>query len=101
MCRPKKLFGPNQHLLEYCHTIPFANRQSELACHMNDQIHDIHGLELCIQRSGGVGEIGKFFDSGEYGHYRVSRMVGCLIDNFLLLKNIVRHQLDIVVLGAS
>ena len=68
---------------------------------MNNHIHNIHGFELYIQRSGDVGEIDKLFDSREYGCYWFSRLVGCLLDNVLALEKLVRHQLTVVVLEKS
>ena len=65
---------------------------------MDNYIQVIHGLELCIQCSGDVGKLEKFFDGGEYGRYWVSRMVGCLLDNSLALEKLVGHQLTVVVL---
>ena len=71
VCCPKKNIEPDPCPLDCCHAVPFANRQSKLACPMDNDVSYVHRLVLGLQRSGDVGELKKFFNIGEYGRYRV------------------------------
>ena len=97
----KKLFEPNPSPLDCCHAIPFANFQSKLARTVKNHISDIHDSVLCIRSYGNVGELEKFFNGREYGRDWVSRMVGCLLDSIFALKDIVGHQLTVVIFEVS
>ena len=65
------MFEPNPRPLECCHTIPFANFQSELACTVKNDVRYVHSLVLGVPCSGNVGEIENLFNGREYGRYRV------------------------------
>ena len=56
---------------------------------------------MFIQRSVDAGELKKFFDGGKDSRYWVLRMVVCLLEIFIVLEKIVRHQLSLVVLDVS
>ena len=94
----KTSFEPNPRPLDFFHAIPFANRQSKLARPVNNHIRNIHGLIFRVQHSGDVGELEKFFNRGEYGHDWVSRIVDRLLGNVFALKDLVGHQMTVVVL---
>ena len=98
MCRPKKPFESNPLLLDCCYSIPISNIQSKLDHPVNNHISDIHGLDLCVKSPGDIGKLEEFFDSVKYGRDRVSSMVGHILDNVFVFKNLVGHQLIAVVL---
>ena len=91
-------FETNPSPLDCCHAITFANCQSQLAHPVKNHIQDIHGLVLCVQNSGDVGKLKKLFNSGKYGCDWVSRIVCFLLDGVFVLKDLVGHQLTVVVL---
>ena len=68
---------------------------------MKNQIRYNHVLLMFIQRSIDAGELKKFFDGGKDSRYWVLRMVVCLLEIFIVLEKIVRHQLSLVVLDVS
>ena len=101
MCHPKKLFESNPCLIDFCHVIPLSNCHSELSCLVNNHIIKIHGLNLCVQSTGDVGKIEEFFNGGEYGGNQVSRVVGHLLENIIVFRKLVGHEMTIVVLEVS
>ena len=68
---------------------------------MNYHVFGIHGLVLSVGCVGDVGELDNLFNIRKYGRDQVSRMVRCLIDNVLALKEFVRHKLTVVLLEVS
>ena len=94
----KKLLEPSPLPMDFCRVIPFANPQSEIARTVKNDVSYVHSLVLGVRRSGDVGKIEKFFNGGEYGRYRVSRIVYCLLENVFALEELVGHQLNVVVL---
>ena len=64
-CAVQKLFEPNPCILDCCHAIPFAIFQPEISHTVDNNIRNIHGLDMCIPYSGDVREIEKFFDVRE------------------------------------
>ena len=58
------MLEPNPRLLDCCHSTTFENHQYKLARPVNNHISNINGLGMCIQHSGDVVELEKFFVSG-------------------------------------
>ena len=56
---------------------------------------------LRVRGSGDVGKIDMFFDGGKDSTDWFSRMVQCLLDNFLALEEFMWHQLTLVVFEVS
>ena len=74
VCCLKKI-EPNPRPLGFCHSIPFANRKSELALPVKNYSSYIHSLVLSVQSSGDVSKLEKFSNGRKCGRYRVSRIV--------------------------
>ena len=98
MCCPKKLLETNPHLMYGCHIVPFANCKHKITRTVNYHVGNVDGLVLRVQCSGDVFELEKFFDGVKYGCNWLLSILSCIIDNFLALEELVRHQLPIVVL---
>ena len=101
MCCLEKLFEPNPITLDCFHAIPFVNCQYELARTVKNDVRYVHSLVLGVRSSGDVGKLKKFFNGGEYGRYRVSWIVDCLLDNVFTVEELVGNQLTVVVLEMS
>ena len=94
----RKLFKLHPHLLYFRHVIPFANCQPELARPVEYDVGNVDRLQLFIRCPLDVSKLEEFLDCGEHGRDWFSRVVNCLLDNVFLFKELVRHQLTVVVL---
>ena len=101
MHRLEKLFEPDPRLLDCRHVVPLANFQPKISRTVNDHLGDSHGLVLRVGGSGDVRELEKFFEGGKYGREWVSRVVCCLLDYVLALKEFMWYQLTVVFLEVS
>ena len=98
---PKKLFEPYPCLIYFQNAVPLANFQPKPARPANYHVGDVHGLELRVWGSGDVGKFEKFSRGRKYGSDWVSRMVSHLLENLLMIKRFMWHQLTVVVLEIS
>ena len=57
-------------------------------------------MVLVARRSGDVLKLNKFFKGGEYGRYRVLRILDHLLDNVFAFKELMGNQVTVVVLEA-
>ena len=64
-------------------------------------MRNVHGLNLGIRCSNGVGELKNFFDDGKDALDWALRMVRRLLDNVLSLAKFVGHQLTVYFLEVS
>ena len=65
---------------------------------MRYEVVNVDSLELCIRFPHDVSKLEEFIYCGEHGRERVVRVVNRLLDNVLPFKDILRHQLTVVVL---
>ena len=61
----------------------------------------VYRLVLGVQRSVDVAKIKEFFNGGEYGCYRVSRILDNVIDAVFSIKDLLGNQLTVDVLEVS
>ena len=92
------MFKTNPHFLYYRHEIPPENFQPELARLVEYDVSNIEHLELCKRSPRGVSKLEDFLDFREHGRDRVARVVNRFIKNFLPLKELLRHQVTVVLL---
>ena len=65
---------------------------------MRYEVVNVDSLELCIRFPHDVSKLEEFIYCGEHGREQVVRVVNRLLDNVLPFKDIMRHQLTVVVL---
>ena len=65
---------------------------------MEYAVCDFDRLDLCIRCPRNVSELKKFLNCGEHSRYWVVLVVICPLDDVLPFKEIVRHQMTVVVL---
>ena len=76
--------------------VPLANFQPKLDCPVNDHVVNVHGLMLGVGGSDDVVKPKKFFNGRKCDRNRALRMVCCLFNYVLALKEFMWHQLTVV-----
>ena len=95
---PKKLFEPQQCLLDFRHAIPLLNYQPKLACPVGDHVGDVNCLKLGVSRTGDVRKLREFLDCRYYGCKWVARVAMRLLDYVLPYQKLVHHEMTLVCL---
>ena len=94
---PKKIFKSHPRILYFRHAIPLLNCQPELACPVEYCVGDVDRMYMCARCTCDVIKLEELLDCGEHGCDRVAWVVNSLLDDVLPFKDLVSHQLAVVV----